>query len=161
MSDPKTAIPRWDLTSIYGGLETDDFKAAMTKVETELSDLESFVERNKIGRLKAAPKDVAGAGRVLDEAIERMNSLIALWRTLEAFVYCIVTTDSYNTVAKKRLSELELLQVRFSKCYVRFEMWVGSLSPALDRIAAGAVAARTHRVKLGDKIGRASCRERV
>jgi pepF/M3 family oligoendopeptidase len=150
MSDPKTAIPRWDLTSIYGGLETDDFKAAMTKVETELSDLESFVERNKIGRLKAAPKDVAGAGRVLDEAIERMNSLIALWRTLEAFVYCIVTTDSYNTVAKKRLSELELLQVRFSKCYVRFEMWVGSLSPALDRIAAGAVAARTHRVKLGD-----------
>ncbi len=150
MADLKGTLPHWDLTNIYRGLETDDFKAAMAKVETELSELETFTERNHIGRLTAPPKDVAGTGRVLDEAIERMNSLITLWRTLETYVYCIVTTDSYDNAAKKRLSELELLKVRFSKCYVRFEMWVGSLAPALDRIAAGATAARTHRAKLSD-----------
>jgi pepF/M3 family oligoendopeptidase len=150
MADLKGTLPHWDLTNIYRGLETDDFKAALAKVESELGELEAFIERNHIGRLAAPPKDVAGAGRVLDEAIERLNSLITLWRTLETYVYCIVTTDSYNNAAKKRLSELELLNVRFRKCYVRFEMWVGSLAPALDRIAAGATAARTHRAKLTD-----------
>lgn len=150
MADLKGTLPHWDLANIYRGLETDDFKAAVAKVETELGELEAFVERNHIGRLAGPPKDVAGTGRVLDEAIERLNSLITLWRTLEAYVYCIVSTDSYNAPAKKRLSQLELLQVRFSKCYVRFEMWVGSLAPALDRIAAGATAARTHRAKLSD-----------
>ncbi|MBM3308020.1 MAG: M3 family oligoendopeptidase [Candidatus Eisenbacteria bacterium] len=150
MPDAKGAVPRWDLSNIYAGLDSEDFLAATARVEADLKDLEAFIERNKIGRLKAAPKDVAGTGRVLDEAIERLNSLITLWRTLESYVYCVITTDSYNALARRRKSELEMLDVRFTKCYVRFEMWVGSLAPALDRIAAGATAARTHRAKLGD-----------
>jgi len=69
----------------------------MEKIGKDLDELEAFVERNHIGRLASPPKDVVGVARVLDEAIDRLNSFLTVWRTVESYVYCIVTTTPTTT----------------------------------------------------------------
>jgi len=150
MSASQPKLPHWDLSNVYSGLEASDFETDLEKLRQSLDDLEAYERDNGIDKLKEPPTDVAEAGRILDGILNRLNEAIRLLRTLNAYVYSFVSTDSYNTLATRRQSEIEKLQVRFEKIYVPFEAWVGSLAPILDRITEVAPVAKEHRLALID-----------
>jgi pepF/M3 family oligoendopeptidase len=150
MPETKVKLPHWDLSNIYKGLETDDFEADVRKLDSLLSELEGLIEKHGIGALSAPPEDVDAAAAVLDELIESLNGMFAVYWQMGSFVQSFVTTDSYNKVASRRASELEQIGVRVDRIYVRFEAWVGSLAPVLDEICGKTPVACDHRAALTD-----------
>jgi len=150
MPQASQKLPHWDLSNVYPGLESKELEADFGRARELIKDLEAFQEKRGIGRLESPPEDPASVGPVLDDLLGRMNELAKLLQTLRPYIYSYVSTDSYNKVAAKRQSELEMLSVSFQKIYVRFEAWVGSLADALDAICEIAPVAREHRRALLD-----------
>jgi len=109
MSNPNGNIPHWDLSNVYGGLDADDFHADLTKLKANLGDLEKLIADRGVGRLAEPPADLDATAALLDDLIDRLNETIVLLRTLENYIYSFVSTDSYNTLAAKRESELDQL----------------------------------------------------
>jgi pepF/M3 family oligoendopeptidase len=150
MSNPNGNIPHWDLSNVYGGLDADDFHADLTTLRANLDRLDRLIADRGIGRLPEPPADLDAAAALLDDLIDRLNETIVLLHTLENYTYSFVSTDSYNTLAAKRESELDQLLVRFRKVYTPFKAWVGSVAPILDDLAERGPRAKEHRLALQD-----------
>jgi pepF/M3 family oligoendopeptidase len=80
----------------------------------------------------------------IDGYLEEMNDALRVFQTLTAFVSSFVTTDSYNTTAKRLESELETLGVRFRKHDIRFQGWIGSVMSTLPEVLKEPGLAKEH-----------------
>ena len=143
-------IPHWDLSNVYPGLDSKEFQADFDRLKANLDKLEKYEKEHGIGKLDAPPSDAGATGRALDGILELLNDTLRVMPTLNAYVYSFVSTDSRNTLAARKQSEIQQLRVRFQKVYVPFEAWVGSLAPVLDSIAETAPVAKEHRAALID-----------
>ncbi len=152
MNVKNDSLPHWDLTGVYSSLTGDDFESDSGKLAEKIDQLESFMDKRGIFRLESVPSDLTESARALDELIELTNETHLLLSTLEAYVYSFITTDSYNKVAQKRQSELELLGVRVIKLDVRFKAWIGSLGAGLTRLCELSPRADEHRLTLADYV---------
>jgi pepF/M3 family oligoendopeptidase len=148
-------LPHWDLTNVYPGLDSTEFKDAVLRFKTDLDGLDSFQVENGIGAEGKRPETAQESADIIGGYLERMNALLVLFGSLQAYVYSFVTTDSYNTDAAKTLSELEMLGVRIENQSVRFDGWLGSIVPDpedLDRFAALNPATNGHRFYLKEVV---------
>lgn len=150
MPRTKEALPHWDLSNVYGGLEADDFQADLGKLEKQLHELEAIIEKHGVAKLDTVPQDIPAVAGTLAALIQQLNDTLKLKRTLSAYVYSFYTTDSYNKVASRRVSEMEQVGVRLKRSVVRFEAWVGSLGSVLDEICREAPAVAEHRLVLDE-----------
>ena len=98
----KEKLPRWDLANIYSGLDAPDLTVAIEKVVGQLDALDAFIQENGIGKLPEIPEDVTATAQSIEELLKRFNETHELLRTLVAFVYGYVTTDSYDKLAARR-----------------------------------------------------------
>jgi len=148
-------LPRWDLSNIYPGMDSDAYKIDLEKVLAELDELDKLVSENNVARLEKPPSDFQVTGKILDELINRLNAVLLTFNTQEAFVYSFVTTDSYNKDAAKKLSELEQISLRFQKLLTRFQSWVGSFGDTFEKILEHAPVAAEHKLGLIELIEQA------
>ncbi|MCX7669006.1 MAG: oligoendopeptidase F, partial [Anaerolineae bacterium] len=133
-------LPHWDLSNVYPGLESPEFGAAMADFAAQLDELEALFADRIAGTDAATPLPTLSG--LVGEAIDRFNAASELADTLRPYIVSFVATDSRNTLARRRLSEFELVAVRLRKLGTRFEAWIGRLAPVLeDVIAANATAA--------------------
>ena len=148
------ALPHWDLSNIYPGLESEEFKRAVDHLKAGLDDLDGFLSAEKIEKGGNIPDGGAVAvastvGRYLD----RMNALLKLYWTLDAYTYSFFSTDSYNMTARRILSQLQALQVRLQRQEVRFQGWIGTLAGQAELFQAAVVVegpAREHAFYLSE-----------
>lgn len=143
----KTAgsLPHWDLSNVYPNLDSDQFKKAFETLKVQIADLEDYSARNSIGRTE--PKMPIGSARlreILDGYITRMNTLLRLFTTVNAFIASFVTTDSYNTSAKRSESELEMIEVQIKKIDVRFQGWLRDAGASLPEILLSPGPSKEH-----------------
>jgi pepF/M3 family oligoendopeptidase len=124
------ALPHWDLGSIYPGLESQELEVALADHQQKIDALDLYIDQHAIGRTGAVPAHEQVVVDQLDVLIDRMNAIAKLEATLEAFIVGHVTTDSFNTMAARRMSELEMASVRFSQQEVRIRGWLGLLAEA-------------------------------
>ena len=140
-------LPHWDLSNVYPGLESEEFSRAVAEVKSMLDDLEAYLAERHIAR-PAPGSPAAGDSTVvkasIDEYLERMNATLRHYATLRAYIWSFVTTDSYNTTAKRLLSELEMQGVRLQQAGVRFQAWIGSLADALPAVLEPDGPAKAH-----------------
>jgi pepF/M3 family oligoendopeptidase len=127
-SASKGALPHWDLTSVYPSLESAPFKSDVERLKGMLDDLDSYVARHGIARDGARPASSAELAETVRGYLKGMNEILRLGMTLEYYAYGFVSTDSYNTKAKRALSELQMLNVRRDSQSVRFQGWLGAVS---------------------------------
>ncbi len=139
-----TTPPRWDLSNVYPGLDSGEFRSALDEARTRITDLEAFSAQ--LVHLDAQT-DSATLARFTGDAIDRINETLTLTETIRAYLASFITTDSYNTTARRLLSEFEQELVRLEKLLTRFQAWVGKLAPVLpemfrqdDRVRAHAFA---------------------
>ena len=136
-------LPHWALSNIYPNLESEPFSQSMADVKSQIDALEAYMLDRRIG-----PATGGSAGTEVKSAIDgyldRMNAILRLYYTLHAYVACHVTTDSYNTTAKRLQSELEMLGVRLRQQATRFQAWLGRLAGALPSVLAQDGPARAH-----------------
>jgi len=119
------SLPRWDLTSVYPGLDSGEFKADVERLRALLDDLDEYLSQKRIARDGEVPGDHIALADTIGGYLDRMNEILRLGTTLEYYVYGFVSTDSYNAVAKKVLSEMQLLNVRRDRQSVLFQGWIG------------------------------------
>ena len=111
-----------------------------------LDALDEFLDGHKISRdiAKEHWQSVADAKQCIDGYLERANSALRLYSTINAYVASYVTTDSFDTRAKRLESELEQMGVRLQKQEVRFRGWVGVIKESLPAILTVPGTARDH-----------------
>jgi pepF/M3 family oligoendopeptidase len=130
MADKKTSsdLPHWDLTNIYPSIDSPEFKTSRSEVEAEIEAMDKFLETKQIRRGGASVDSSGQLADIVEEYLTRMNVVLNTFETQMAYLYGFVTTDSYNTKAKKVLSELEMLSVDLERQSVMFEGWLGSVA---------------------------------
>jgi pepF/M3 family oligoendopeptidase len=127
-------LPRWDTSNIFTSLESEDYRAACQRVHTMLDEIESFFDARGIRRQVTVDEPDASLAATLAQTLERSNALAMLLGTLHSFVYTFVSTDSYNTLAARELSKLEIQATRAQKLGIRLQGWIGMLATRLPQL---------------------------
>lgn len=146
MSENK--LPHWDLSNVYPGLDSAEFKAAQEKMDAQIADLETYFN----GTL--AKMDASTDPKVLNEAvsklIDRYNTAYELVATIQSYVYSFISTDSFNKTANKVFSELQMRTLRLDNVNIQVRAWIGKLAPVINQIIAlgGSAAQHSYFLKL-------------
>ena len=133
-------LPRWNTDSLFPSLESPAFAAAFDEVVLS------------VGRLHATfdALDIRAGGRTddarptLERAITDLNAVSERLREVGAYIAAFVTTDSKNSLAQARQSELSTKTVALGQLSTRFQAWVGSLGDQLDRLLVQSDLAGAH-----------------
>lgn len=142
MPETKNTLPHWDLSNVYPGLESAEFEAAFEEAVGALKGLKTLFDTHAV-MLREEPLPIDEATIILFErALERFNAVGRTLNTLYAYLMAFVTTDSHNTLAQSRLSELRQHRARFTQLRTRFVAWLGSLE--VEALIKASDLAQTH-----------------
>lgn len=128
--------PRWDLSVVYPSLQSSEFEAGSAEILRLLGDLEALFESRAVR--KGSPVDTEGFEAVVDA----YNGFTEKLRTHSAFISAYVTTDSRDSYALAKESELDSVMVRVQKLSSRMTAWIGGAD--VDQLKALSNVARNH-----------------
>ncbi|MBN2048115.1 MAG: M3 family oligoendopeptidase [Anaerolineaceae bacterium] len=135
-------IPHWDLSNVYQGLDAEEFKNDLLKMESMIAELETFFKEQIADKdASADPKVLAG---LLSELVNRENVMSRMGRTIYAYINSFVSTDSYNKAALRIQSEFSQKMVRYNQISTQIEMWIGKLADVLPQVLEVDGAAKEH-----------------
>lgn len=130
-------LPHWDLANVYPGLESDEFSQAIDDLKAQLQGLDDYMTAHRMDSQGSGPRawaDSALLAKNIGGYLDRMNDLLRLYRTLSAYISSYVSTDSYNTTAKRLQSQLQILGVHLRQQSTGFQVWLGSIADLLPHI---------------------------
>jgi pepF/M3 family oligoendopeptidase len=135
-------LPHWDLSNVYPGLASDAFRRAVGQLKADLDGLDEYLSTHGIeegGDLPdGGPTAVAAT---MGDYLDCMNGLLRLYRTLDTYVYSFFCTNSYDTTARRILSELEALKVRLERQEVQFRGWIRTVAGQTELFEAALAVA--------------------
>lgn len=148
----KKEHPRWDLSNIYPGIDSDEFKADQQKLEQLIEALNRFVGKHQIGpdagKLEENPRTT---GEVIGEFLTELSKAFHLFATLDNYVNGMVSADTFNEDAKKKMAEMKLAQVKLEHLEdALFKGWLGTLGDALPEIIESNLVAKAHAFYLAE-----------
>jgi len=123
-------LPRWDLGTIYPHLESPEFQQALRSAGEQCDAIVKLLDQHNIRRGGWVPGSALEAGEAVEAYLTLSNRLSLLFTTLSAYVGCTVAANSFDTLAKRRNSELDMLGVRIKTQEMRFKAWMGTLAEA-------------------------------
>lgn len=121
-----SALPRWDMTPIFPGLDSPEFQEGFDSASAGITALSDLFDRYNVNRRESAPLTDETVAQ-FDEVITGWNDFLEKYRTLSAYISCILATDTRDNLTQKRFSELQGQAVRVTMLANRFTAWVGSL----------------------------------
>jgi pepF/M3 family oligoendopeptidase len=136
-----SVLPHWDMTVVYPSLESPEFAEGFRTVIQEITDLSRLFDACHVAQQAPAPLD-ATIVEAFEQVIARYNAVLADVHTMRSYLTSFVTTNSRDTLAQARLSELEQHAVLLSQLGTRFTAWIGSLD--VEALIARSAAARAH-----------------
>ncbi len=137
-----STLPRWDVSSVFPSLESPEFAAGFAAVIEQVDELTVLFDALGVERPESAPVIDEATIAAVERAITALNETLAPYRTLSAYIYAFVATDSRNTLAQARQSELQRQSVRLAQLRTRFTAWVGAMDIAA--LTARSQVAREH-----------------
>ena len=108
------ALPHWDMTTVFPSLESKPFEEAFSAYLSEVDKAVALFQRLGIERLDTGRIDDETV-RSVEEALTTLTRLSDEGMTLRAYIMSFVATDSRNTVAQARASELSMRSVVLSQ----------------------------------------------
>ena len=126
MSTTKT-LPHWDMTVVYPGMNSQEFEEGFTGVVHDINDLATLFDTHQIMKPASPPSLDSNTLQAFETIIERYNAVLESMTTLSVYITCFVTTNSHDTLAQAKLSELQQSGVILSQLKTRFTAWIGSL----------------------------------
>lgn len=152
MGTSSEKLPHWDLSNVYPGLDSPEFKQSYENVTSLLDDLDEYIELNQISRSDAR-LSAAGLSRLSERVIEmvdRLNTIFSLVYTLNNYVKSYTSTDSYNTEAMRLFSQVQTQVVRTQQAEMVFASWLGGIGNNLSEIIETNSTASEHAFYLQD-----------
>jgi pepF/M3 family oligoendopeptidase len=126
MSITKT-LPHWDMTPIYPGMDSKEFADGFSNTVQDIENLAKLFDDYRIKKLPAAPALHEGSIQGFETVIEQYNAVLEATETLAVYIMCFVTTNTYDTVAQAKLSQLQQSTLILSQLDTRLTAWIGSL----------------------------------
>ncbi len=125
-----TTPPRWNLSNIYTSVEDPRLQSDMQWCQTQTSLLEARFETElqSLTRESALPETLTP---LLNQLVDDLNALILKTATIDAYLYGLITTNSFDKQAEQTLSRFEIARVPFQNLLVRLRAWFGRLGKAL------------------------------
>ncbi|MEE8121318.1 MAG: M3 family oligoendopeptidase [Anaerolineales bacterium] len=120
-------LPHWELSNIYPDLESNELDGAVEDLRMRIKRLDQFLEKEKISLEGGIPSSIERTAMLVAEYLQMTNDILALAGTIEAFLYGYISTDSFNTLAKRKESELERITVQIHNQEVLFKGWLGEV----------------------------------
>ncbi len=127
MSSVKT-LPHWDMTPIYPGMDTQEFSDGFSNVVQNIDNLTKLFDGYHIMKLSAEPAVDQEMVQGFETVIAQYNTVLEATETLAVYIMCFVTTNSYDTLAQAKLSELQRSMLILSQLDTRLTAWIGSLN---------------------------------
>src|SRR5229473_768201 len=141
MSTTKT-LPHWDMTVIYPSMDSKEFADGFSNAVRDINNLAKLFDDHHIMKLTAAPALNQDIIQAFETVIERYNTVLESTETLGVYIMCFVTTNSYDTLAQAKLSELQQAMLILSQLGIRFTAWIGSLD--VEALIERSTIAREH-----------------
>jgi pepF/M3 family oligoendopeptidase len=123
---------RWDVSNVFPGLESPEFKSAVKETEIRIKELSSNFETYLAPLSNHCDNQLLNT--VLGNYLENLNTTITLQGKISNYLYAFISTDSYNKLAQKLLSEFELLTIETRKQEVVFKSWLKQFSNQIDSV---------------------------
>ena len=127
MSIVKT-LPHWDMTPIYPGMDSQEFSDGFSNVVQDIENLTKLFDDYQIMKLSAEPAVDQDMIQAFETVIMQYNTALEATETLAVYIMCFVTTNSYDTLAQAKLSELQQSMLFLSQLGTRLTAWIGSLN---------------------------------
>ncbi|MGZ3621705.1 MAG: M3 family oligoendopeptidase, partial [Ktedonobacteraceae bacterium] len=127
MNTVKT-LPHWDMTPIYPGMDSQEFSDGFSNVVQDIENLTKLFDNHRIMKLSAEPAVDQAMIQAFETVIAQYNTVLEATETLAVYIMCFVTTNSYDTLAQAKLSELQQSMLILSQLGTRLTAWIGSLN---------------------------------
>lgn len=111
-------IPRWNLDSIFTGLESDEYKAFVKNVSSIMDNLESLLESAEA--FTRDGNENFDFSVWLSSWFEAYNNLSADLSTLGAYAGALYSTDTTNTAYMNNLNSIDELATRATQIDLKF-----------------------------------------
>ena len=92
------ALPRWDMTSIYPGLDSRAFAAAWRSLVADIAKLRRLFDTHDIRPRRHCAVDPSTVA-LFEAATGRLNSVWETFSTIRPYVWAFVSTDSSAALA--------------------------------------------------------------
>jgi pepF/M3 family oligoendopeptidase len=119
-------LPHWDMSVVFPGLDSPEFESGFRSLVESITGLAELFDRLGVHRIENATMDDETV-RAVEEALQRYNEVQDEMRTVYSYVISFVATDSRDTMAQAKWSEMQQQGVRLSQLGTRLTAWVGSL----------------------------------
>ena len=139
MSNENGQLPQWDMSVVYSSLDSAEFEADYQAIIQNIADLAAFFDDKAINRVESEPDD---ATETLETAVHRYNATLEKLFTLYVYILSFVVTDSRNSQAQARFSEIQPHLARLCLLGTRLTAWLGSLN--VDGIIEKSDIAQNH-----------------
>ncbi len=121
---PDPASPRWQLDSIFPAIGSDAYASALEEITAGLDSLDELAEANGIrGENTATAADIPLAEQVLRLTDTVHSGLV----DVISYLYCRISTDSFDEEAQAALSLVQPLRTRASILSTRVTRWLAGL----------------------------------
>ncbi|MBP5441638.1 MAG: M3 family oligoendopeptidase, partial [Treponema sp.] len=111
-------IPRWDVSSIYPGIDSDEYRQALKDYESAMDDVTSLLDT--ADSLTKTANDSFDFATWLSKYLECKNKVHYLSRTLHAFAYILYSTDTTNTAYLNNITRVEKMGLKVEQQDIRF-----------------------------------------
>jgi pepF/M3 family oligoendopeptidase len=114
------------MSVVFPGLDSPEFKQALATLQSDIVGLGALF--NEVGVEQREPVPLSDESvQAVERVLERYNAVLTQVRTLAAYISAFVSTDSRDTLAQARQSELQQQTLRLAQLGARFTAWVGAL----------------------------------
>ena len=141
MSITKT-LPHWDMTPIYPGMDSKEFADGFSNAVQDIENLAKLFDDYRIMKQPVAPALREDNIQAFETVFEHYNTVLDATETVVVYIMCFVTTNSHDTVAQAKLSELQQSTLILSQLDTRFTAWIGSLD--VEALIERSAIAREH-----------------
>ena len=136
-----TNLPHWDMSAVYPGMESQEFQQGFDRVIQDIKDLAQLFDACHVEKQEQLATD-AETIKNFETVLQRYNEVLAEHKMLSTYISCFVNTNTLDTLAQARMSELQQTSVILSQLGTRFTAWIGSLD--VETLIARSHSARTH-----------------
>jgi pepF/M3 family oligoendopeptidase len=123
-----SVLPSWDMSVVFPSLESTEFVRGFAEVSDHIAELGDLFDTQGIDALPLeSPQRIQVPTSTFELVIERYNAVLAEVQTISAYITAFVSTNSRDTLAQARLSELAQQTTKLHQLGTRFTAWIGSL----------------------------------
>ena len=137
-----TTPPRWDLSNVYPGLDSQELIGDFEWVKNHAEALLQRYEEEFVQMDTNSPSEKIN--QALSLMVDEVNALMEKAFTINAYLSSFTTTDSFNQEAARLDSRFDQVMVGVQKVSVLLQAWVGTFKDVLPKVLALGNSAGEH-----------------